>query len=782
MKYLTITLFFGLLFLSSCSEDLSYEEEVISKELNDLQEDILKNESFVIIPEDLNVQALFVSSIPEMNMVPKAVLSSFRVFFPEQKIVKVTLDKSIPGERYYNYILTLDNNLEVLFFENGYPLSKATKESNIGPNELMLDQLTWWQNLRVYRSYNDEIIEELTRKSENVEVDFKNKQRLTINSYGDVISRAIDDLDDDIGFDLKTIDPSTLPQTILDYITENYASETITSAEEDTQGYEVTLSNGIQLEFDLLGVFIEVSGEDETNGEDINPSDLPMSIQDYITTNYPSETITEAELYTDKYEVSLSNGVQLEFDLAGNFIEASGGNNNGDEGTEIAPANLPQAIQDYIASNYPMETITKAEEYADKYEVELSNGLQLEFDIAGNFIEISGNEGDGEGDSEDINPSSLPQVILDYIATNYPNQTIVEAEQDSEKYEVELSNGLKLEFDLAGNFLEVSGEENEDGSNEIATSNLPQSIRDYVANNYPNESIVKAEEYTDKYEIELSNGIELEFDLAGNFIEISGNEGDGEGDSEDINPSSLPQVILDYIATNYPNETIVEAEKDDEKYEVELSNGLKLEFDLAGNFLEVSGEENEGESSEIDPLTLPQAILDYVSINYPNESIVKAEEYPNKFEIELSNGIELEFDLSGNFLEISGNSGDGEGSSQDIDPALLPQAILDYIATNYPNEVIVEAEKDDEKYEVTLTNNIELEFDLMGNFLDDSSDCSDIMASELPESIINYITLNYPSESIEEAESCEMEFKVKLSNDVEIKFDLNGNVIEISGE
>jgi hypothetical protein len=135
----------------------------------------------------------------------------------------------------------------VLFFENGYPLSKATKESNIDPNVLMLDQLSWWQQLRIYSSYRDEIIEEMTSISENVEIDFKNKKRITVNKFGDVVSRAIDDLDDDQGFALQTINPSALPQVIQDYITENYASETIISAEEDTEGYELVLSNGLQL-------------------------------------------------------------------------------------------------------------------------------------------------------------------------------------------------------------------------------------------------------------------------------------------------------------------------------------------------------------------------------------------------------------------------------------------------------------------------------------------------------------------------------------------------------
>ena len=54
-----------------------------------------------------------------------------------------------------------------------------------------------------------------------------------------------------------------------------------------------------------------------------------------------------------------------------------------------------------------------------------------------------------------------------------------------------------------------------------------------------------------------------------------------------VSTSDLPQAILDYLNTNYPNIAIDEVEIDDGMYEVELINDLELYFDLNGNFLSV---------------------------------------------------------------------------------------------------------------------------------------------------------------------------------------------------
>ncbi|WP_300434318.1 PepSY-like domain-containing protein [Christiangramia sp.] len=205
-----------------------------------------------------------------------------------------------------------------------------------------------------------------------------------------------------------SISTSTLPQNILDYITDNYPGLTIIEAEiEDNQNYEITLSDDTELVFDSEGNFLgeDTDEEDDFGDEEVEVSELPQNILDFIAQNYPGVAIEEAELENNgNYEVELENDVELIFDGDGNFLGQAQDENDDDQGEDedINPANLPQMILDYIGENYPDNTIIEAEVESDgSYEVTLNNGVELEFDADGNFLNAEDNN--GEDDDEDEN-------------------------------------------------------------------------------------------------------------------------------------------------------------------------------------------------------------------------------------------------------------------------------------------------------------------------------------------------------------------------------------------
>lgn len=201
-----------------------------------------------------------------------------------------------------------------------------------------------------------------------------------------------------------------------------------------------------------------------------------------------------------------------------------------------------------------------------------------------------------------VRTSTLPQNILDYITENYPGLTIIEAEiEDNQNYEITLRDDTELIFNSQGEFLGIDDEENDFDDEHIPSSELPQNILDFISDNFPGINIEEAElENNGNYEVELENDVELIFDGDGNFLGRAQDENDDEQgeDEEDIDPSALPQIILDYIAENYPDNTIIEAEKEEEGYEVTLNNGVELEFDAEGNFL--SEEDGNGDDDEED--------------------------------------------------------------------------------------------------------------------------------------------------------------------------------------
>lgn len=201
-----------------------------------------------------------------------------------------------------------------------------------------------------------------------------------------------------------------------------------------------------------------------------------------------------------------------------------------------------------------------------------------------------------------VKTSTLPQPILDYVSTTYPNLTIKKSEiEDDDTYEITLSNGVELIFDLQGNFLGIDDDDDDDfGDEDIDPSELPQNILDFIAEYFPGIGIDEAElENNGNYEVELNNDMELIFNANGDFLGQAVDEDDDyDGDDDDIDPSELPQSVLDYIAENYPGKTIIEAEREDDGFEVTLNNGVELEFALDGTF--ISAEDNNGDDDDDD--------------------------------------------------------------------------------------------------------------------------------------------------------------------------------------
>ena len=119
------------------------------------------------------------------------------------------------------------------------------------------------------------------------------------------------------------------------------------------------------------------------------------------------------------------------------------------------------------------------------------------------------------------------------------------------------------------------------------TKNLPTSSKDYIEQHF-SSNIIEVEENSnwqiwenEKYEVKLANGMELDFDENGNIIEI-------ESQNNAVIPmAALPANILSYLKENYPDTQVIGWEKQKKEQEVELANGIELEFDDQGNFRKI---------------------------------------------------------------------------------------------------------------------------------------------------------------------------------------------------
>ncbi|MGB1634112.1 MAG: PepSY-like domain-containing protein [Flavobacteriaceae bacterium] len=171
------------------------------------------------------------------------------------------------------------------------------------------------------------------------------------------------------------------------------------------------------------------------------------------------------------------------------------------------------------------------------------DGINDEYDDYIDGDGISNEEDEYQNLSDTDLSSTIQQKITAYINENHSGETITEVEIENQIIEVELSGNIELSFDLNGDFLATEAEndhdndddndhdnddnENDDNENEyssLSSSNLSQAVQkkiaDYISANYPNDSVTEVEIENQKIEVELSSGIELIFDLNGNFLRL----------------------------------------------------------------------------------------------------------------------------------------------------------------------------------------------------------------------------------------------------------------------
>ncbi|WP_368325634.1 PepSY-like domain-containing protein, partial [Phocaeicola vulgatus] len=81
--------------------------------------------------------------------------------------------------------------------------------------------------------------------------------------------------------------------------------------------------------------------------------------------------------------------------------------------------------------------------------------------------------------------------------------------------DVIFTNGDKLEFDKKGVWTEVNCK-----YSAVPVAVVPEAIKKYVATNYPDAKMLKIERDKHDYEVKLSNGWEIKFDMQFNVIDI----------------------------------------------------------------------------------------------------------------------------------------------------------------------------------------------------------------------------------------------------------------------
>ena len=122
-------------------------------------------------------------------------------------------------------------------------------------------------------------------------------------------------------------------------------------------------------------------------------------------------------------------------------------------------------------------------------------------------------------DDKPIQVNQLPQTAQTFIKTHFPDNKVAMAKMETDwfdkSYDVIFTNGDKLEFDKKGIWTEVNCK-----YSAVPVAVVPDAIKKYVATNYPDAKMLKIERDKHDYEVKLSNGWEIKFDMQFNVIDI----------------------------------------------------------------------------------------------------------------------------------------------------------------------------------------------------------------------------------------------------------------------
>ena len=112
-------------------------------------------------------------------------------------------------------------------------------------------------------------------------------------------------------------------------------------------------------------------------------------------------------------------------------------------------------------------------------------------------------------------PAAAQQLITKHFACLKISLVKEDREFVSSNYEVLFADGTKLEFTRDGKWKEIDCRRNS-----VPAELVPQQIKDFVSNRYPEEKILQIDRDRHDYEVKLSNGLEFTFDKKFNLVDI----------------------------------------------------------------------------------------------------------------------------------------------------------------------------------------------------------------------------------------------------------------------
>ena len=121
------------------------------------------------------------------------------------------------------------------------------------------------------------------------------------------------------------------------------------------------------------------------------------------------------------------------------------------------------------------------------------------------------------------------------------------------------------------------------------------------------------------------------------------------GDGYVVGVQQLPAPAQEVMTKCFADKTLLTILKERNEYEVIFNTGEKIEFNKKGEWTEISCH-----TTQVPDILIPNPIKMRIMADFSNTRIVKIDRSRNgkKYEVKLSNGLEVEFDKKFNVIKV----------------------------------------------------------------------------------------------------------------------------------
>lgn len=118
----------------------------------------------------------------------------------------------------------------------------------------------------------------------------------------------------------------------------------------------------------------------------------------------------------------------------------------------------------------------------------------------------------------------------------------------------------------------------------------------------------------------------------------------------------------------------------------------------------------------IDASALPRPAREFIARHFADARLILATVdrdimEQTQYEVTFSDGRTVQFDARGEWSEV-------DCQRSRVPEAIIPQALRDYMAANYPDRFVREISRDKRSYDLSLDRGLELEFDTRFRLVD----------------------------------------------------------------